>query len=203
MKKSIRGIMAFLCFTVGSHAFAVGDGFYLGVQGGTASMNYESSVIPGPPPNTITPDTSNNAFKLLAGYQFSQYGAFEMGYTYFSAVNFTSTFPISTGKPSSRIQTVDLLGKGIFPIQNFSVFAKLGGAVASIKTSGSVSNFYPSGYKVRPAGAIGADFAYQNWVIDLTANHIFGSSGNVPTTDFYALGIAYHFADLYCGQFLC
>ena len=39
-------------------------------------------------------------------------------------------------------------------------------------------------------------------VVDVSFNRVM-AGGIAKNVDFYALGLSYHFVDVYCGQFLC
>lgn len=57
--------------------------------------------------------------------------------------------------------------------------------------------------KFNPIFSIGASYDItQSWVVDFSYTKLM-TSGPANSIEFMALGIAYHFVDVYCGQFLC
>lgn len=205
MNKIVQGTMTLIVASLCQNAFAVTDGMYMGLDVGVAKIKYDTFTA-GSPPATVTTSSSPIGLRLHMGYQFNQYAGFESGYTYFSRQTFSTSTSISNNTPSARLQSLDFLGKGIFSIQKFSVFGKLGGAAVYVTTSGSLQPPLSNKFQLRPEGAIGASYDFtQNWVVDLTASRIFGknSGDSIPSINFISVGFSYHFVDDYCGQFLC
>jgi hypothetical protein len=93
------------------------------------------------------------------------------------------------------------------PISNtgLGVFGKLGLGIAYTSKGGSLvppqsnaNNTY-----ARPLIGVGASYDLtQNWVADLSWTRL-TKGGAFQNADLIALGVAYHFTDKYCGQFLC
>lgn len=170
---------------------------------------------------TVTPITvspmkkTGMAGRLFLGYQISKYAAIETGYTRFSSIDFepqTSFFV----NPSVSSSVLDIAGKAIFPIQDqFEVYAKAGAAYTMIKASYFKPTVTVSGgavtvkgsserdNKMRPEFGIGATYYFNpNWSVDVSATRVMAKS-YIKNIDLFSVGIAYHFVDHYCGQFLC
>jgi hypothetical protein len=177
------------------------------------------------------PKSTQFGTSILFGYKFNPYAAFEGGFTYYSGVNYV--LPDSSLTPAGgttvRVRDIHILGKVDYSLQNsFGIFGKAGMAFVYLTTPGGLNptsystvpvpptatnsntsykvintgqNTYTS--KTVPTFAVGGSYDFnQNWVMDLTWTRTF-VGGIINTMDFYALGLAYHFVDKYCGQFLC
>jgi len=189
-----------------SNAYAVAPGFYMGAMAGpsTNSGSDQQVTVKGVDA-TGTPKSSQFAGRGYMGYQFLRYAGVEMGATYYSVVKYTTTPDVAT--PGVGIATVDVVGKGIFPVGSIGdVYGKLGGAVVYQGTSRLIRPAVgKSRYTVKlsPTFSLGVSYDLsQNWVADISWNRIM-TGGMLNTVDFYALGFSYHFVDKYCGQFLC
>ena len=192
--------------------FAIASGFYIGAMGGTATnqatpqnaqLGNNSTVI-------VKPKSTQYGARGFVGYKFNSYTGMEAGVTYFSAIQYSGSAAACTS-PQSRIVGGDVVGVGTLPIGNFGVFAKAGVAIINIFTSGAFYTPAPgntcagsqNNLRYRGTASIGASYDFnQTWVADISANRIM-VAGIIGNVDFYALGISYHFVDLYCGQFLC
>jgi opacity protein-like surface antigen len=143
----------------------------------------------------------------------NQYAGTEGGLNYFSTVRYNTNGVTACTGPSARVSDFDFVGKGNVSLGDFEVFGKAGVAISYLTTSGSFNagnnpNSTACGRTVRttkfnPTISIGASYDLsQNWVADISWNRtIVGKPIN--SIDFYALGISYHFVNIYCGQFLC
>lgn len=193
-----------------AHAMAVGP--YFGLQIGQSNTNNEAKLVytgATPPTVLVTPENKGISERLLLfGYQFNNYGAFELGYTHYSPSNYK--IPVTntvSGTPQIRENGVDIMGKLIWPVyQQFSIFGKAGITLMRASSSGSLTPpTERSGTQksVRPTLAVGASYDIsQSWQTDLTYTYVL-SGGGVKQISFLALGLTYHFVDYYCGQFLC
>lgn len=158
--------------------------------------------------------TDGIAGRLFAGYQVNTNFAAEAGFTKFSNEVSDATFTtnlLGTNVNFDAHQTisayaVDVVGKGIVPLQNgFSAYGKLGvaylketgtinatisarGRTVSDRASSSQSKIYPT---------FGAGVSYDlspNLVTDVSWNRIQKlNSDSLPSTDLFGLGLAYHF----------
>jgi len=184
-------------------------GNYFGVQLGTTDIHAQDLELPNSEgiPTLTRPSRKGFGTRLSWGYRFVDYLALEGGYTYYSP----ATYSITNGNsPELRIQSVDILGKGIFPLYwGIDVFAKFGAAIMAYKQGGLLapqptsSHDGAHGITIRPDFGIGASYAFTpNWVVDLSATWI-TQGGVIPKTNFYAVGLYYRAVDLFCGQFLC
>lgn len=222
MKKRMSKHLAFaiaIC-SVASNVYAVNDGFYLGFMAGPAIAEGlpQLALIEGSSNRSTTvvkPEKQHFGGRFFLGYKFLQFLGIEGGLTYFSNVRYASPSGISIeGSPTAQISTLDIMGKADLNVYNIGLFGKAGMAFLYQRTPGLVdtkdntnttafSIKQPSFSQLRPAYAIGASYDItQNWVVDVSWNRYL-PRGVVKSIDFYALGISYHFVDVYCGQFLC
>jgi len=190
-------------------SFAMNNGFYLGAQIGRTNLNAtEATAITGE--KVKGTGTGISARLLLTGVQFNPHAAMEIGYTYYAPAKYEV---LSNGvSPKTRLNAIDFVGKGIFPLANsgLSVFAKAGFALTRATSSGSLAKLDANGRygsttqtSVRPTLGVGVSYDItQNWQTDLSFMRVM-SGGGINNADFIALGITYHFVDLRCGQFLC
>lgn len=177
-------------------------------------------------PKTINPSTTGAAGRVFLGYSFYDWFALEGGYSYFTPANYNIEICPSKGgcgNPTIGASAFDFVGKLMYTFCNtIGVFAKAGLAITYYKVSGSLNGAaLPNGAiptcgsgqvncghtqnftKLRGTYGVGLSYNLSpNWITDLSYTVISGSS-NQPKIDFVALGISYHFVDLYCGQFLC
>ncbi len=218
------GVLALSMMT--SVVYAAGAGFYIGGQMGMANTNnikrdvYVADSSNAAGYSAVPTTASNTGFggRFYFGYSFSPYFGMEAGYTHYPASTYkpslTSTQSLCNS-PQIRENALDVLGKGTmqFSQTGLGVFAK--GGVTFMRQSLSGSFNQPATANVcssssngttisgRPTVAVGVDYALSpNWETDLTASRVFKGS-NVQNADMLSLGVSYHFADKYCGQFLC
>jgi opacity protein-like surface antigen len=230
MRKGIIKIFiaSVLATAVANSANAMGNGFYMGLMlgpsnNGSATLAAQAASLPGYPPNycltnacptPASPRVQQFGTRLFIGNQFNKYAAFEGAFDFFSSVKYDTRDVKTLGDATQRARTVDFLIKGILPLQYFSVFGKVGGALTYLTTGGSfnpeqdpvtmnieTSNSYTN--KFSPVYGIGASFDInQNWLIELDYLN-FAVGGAIGNITLYGLGLSYHFTDKYCGQFLC
>lgn len=190
---------AILCsFFLSTSIFAVADGGYVGLELGMGNTLVKGS-------NKTTTSNTGLAGGIFTGYQFNNNGGIEFGYTHYA--NGTSPNAVTCGSSVIHNDSVNLLGKGILPIgpSGISLFAK--GGFGVLRSSGggscSVSNKKTT-VSLKPVIAIGASYDLsQQWVADISYKRMFVNSTQVSNLNIIALGISYHFVDVYCGQFLC
>jgi len=199
---------------VASNAFAVAEGFYMGLMMGPSSSTGGDQQVKTssgtPATTTVTPRSNQFGTRLFLGNKFSQYAGFELGGTFFSSIAYNNKGVDTCAGTTARVRDVDIVGKGEYTFQNtVGVFAKGGVAVTYLTTSGGLNSSATEcgknkqEIKYRPTVTVGASYDLnQNWVVDASWNRIMVGS-IVNNVDFYALGISYHFVDKYCGQFLC
>ncbi len=213
---------AILVYGLTSCAYAVGQGFYMGVQLGQTNTHNEAravhtgvSVPPTPAP-TVEATPSNTGFGggVFLGYNFNPYVAVEGGYTHYGQSSYKPSVVAPGTNPSPAIQTNggNVVLKGILPFETtgFAVFGKAGLAVirqslAGKLTTASDGSIGGGSTTTNLHGTAGIGFSYdltQSWVADLSFTRVF-KSGGVNSADLAALGFSYHFTDRYCGQFLC
>lgn len=220
-------------------AYAIAPGLYLGLMAGPATNGAESQNVqvlpyptagnPDPVVSIANPRSSQFGSRFFMGYKFNHYAGFEMGFSYFSGVNYSlvdSSLQAAAGT-TARVRGIDLLGKLDYTFQNtMGVFGGAGVVASYVTTPGGLN---PTGYssvpapipqnpanmrvtnagsntyttKLSPAFTVGATYDLnQSWVLSLSwLRYLVG--GNVSNMDLYGLGLSYHFTDKYCGQFLC
>ena len=156
-------------------AYALGDGFYVGVDGGVAFQNfiYNNSTLNTQISSTglVVSGTAPGAqLGAFGGYMFDQHWGVEGGYQYmFNSSNITGAGIGNLGGSSNynlNAQLVDLLAVGRLPIEdsNFAVFGKLGMAYASAQfgqyctSVACATGGLPSGSGFTVAGGIGLEY---------------------------------------------
>ncbi|OAI49224.1 hypothetical protein AYO45_00565 [Gammaproteobacteria bacterium SCGC AG-212-F23] len=200
--------------SIATSAYAVGEGFLIGAQIGQTNTHYPTTanVMTGLPKPVFVLGTNSNSTgmggRLFLGYTFNPYISSEFGLTHYAnTVYKTNGF----GSPAVRENAFDIVARGtwLFGETGFGVLGKLGLGIMSVTTSPSLaaslsSNSTSAQTSVRPLFGMGVSYDItQNWVADLTFTRITKGGSLKGNSDFTAFGIAYHFADKYCGQFLC
>jgi hypothetical protein len=204
MKTKIIKSVSVLLLSLGyiSSSFAVGAGGYAGLNVGMGNTQVKrSGALDSSDDKTSTSTGAAGGFTV--GYQFNNYGAAELGYTHWT--NGSSPNEPSCGSAVIHNDSLNLMGKGIVPFgeSGFDVFAKAGFAGVRSSGGGSCSgrNFTNS---AKPIAAVGASYDLsQTWVTDVSYTRLFVNNSQVSNTSLLALSITYHWADVYCGQFLC
>lgn len=206
-------ILTSLILFSSTNVCAVAPGFYMGIMGGP-STNTGSTVdaqVQGLPITTpATPRSQQFGTRLFMGNMINSYVGVEGGLSLYSKIKYDTKGVPTCGGTTSRVRDFDVVVKGAYPIYMFDIFGKAGVALAYQTNSGALNpNFGKScgdstnETKFRPTVSIGASYDFnQNWVADLSWNRTM-VGGIVKNIDLFAIGIAYHFVDVYCGQFLC
>lgn len=208
--------------------YATGAGMYAGIQVGQTNLNnVDMNVNTGQPlpPATVcdtstnatesatclivltTPDNTGIGERFFIGANINPYAGFEIGFTNYANSEYNPDVSGFTHQPQIRVYSMEILGKLMYPIYNFSVFAKGGFGIIYQSISGALLTDNPddSGDTYTAAPAVGIGIGYDitpTWNIDFSANKIF-STDDTQAIDFYGIGISYHWVDEYCGQFLC
>lgn len=193
----------------------VGPGFYLGFGVGYATNNgaNQQAITLNPPPATTlaTPKGKQFGSRVYIGYKMNQIASIEFGGTFFSTINYDTKGVQTCTGATDRIRDLELLGKAEVGFYTLSLFGKLGAAVVYQTPSGAFNTPLPGATcgqnqyntKVNPVFAVGASYNLtQRWVVDVTATRL-QTGGIASSMNFYSAGLSYHFADVYCGQFLC
>ncbi len=180
----------------------------------------------GPSPATCTqinvlakPKSSQWGQRIFIGYKYNNYAGVEFGGNLFSKTRYDTGNQTPCTNPSVRVKDADLMVRGSFDIQGFEAFIEGGVSYVYSTVSGAFSgpfipppeavnqniqcgkNTYTAAWK--PIYGIGASYALnQSFVISLSAIRL-QVGGQVKNLDFYSLGLAYAFVNVYCGQFLC
>jgi len=184
-----------LCLTVASiaglilatNASATAPGAYVGGQLGYGNTHIFQDETGGG-----THDTGL-AGRGFVGFQFNPNIAVEGGYTRFKKATVNG---VSGGISASA---VDLVAKGIIPLENnFSIFGKLGAAelYEHLNITAMGVNFSKTEHKLYPTASLGVNYDITPQVsTDLSWTRIqkIGHSSDINSTDFFGLGLAYHF----------
>ena len=107
--------------------------FYIGVGAGMGHLNRSASDLTGL--NDATLDDNDTTYTVRAGWRFSPFAAIELGYydlgRYdFHGNRFGSVVPVDG---SARAQSVGLSLVGIWPINNFDLYGRIGYAHSELK----------------------------------------------------------------------
>lgn len=224
-KRNLKAFaLTLLASSISMATYATTAGFYMGIMAGPAqnnAVNVNASVLNSGTTTQVKPRSKQFGTRLFLGYQMNDYSAFDFGFTFFTNISYSQAFPNIPlcSSPSIGVRSVELLGKGILPFYYFDIFFKAGLAAVYLNESASLNPFnpvtHPTQHAANPCGkskstinydpvfALGASYNITpNWVADLTwSTYLVG--GKVEKMNWVALGISYHFVDLYCGQFLC
>lgn len=143
--------------------------------------------------------SSNGAgFNLNGGYKFNNYFGAELGYTKYADANIKDS--TGTQAATSKHHSFDIAGKGIIPIQDAEVFAKVGAALintnTSISNAAAASGLGISSSTKNQTGlyiGLGADYSITpNFPVILQWARSIGNS-NTGNLDLLSLGVAYVF----------
>jgi hypothetical protein len=167
---------------------ATNAGIYFGGQLGMSNMHYGSKyTIPG---NTV--DSKKFAFRGFFGYAFSQFISAELGYDYYGNPNFKAP----DGNTQSFLQQgLDLVAKASLPLDyGFGFYIKGGLACVHRGALNANANHFANkaaNYTVAPVGSLGVNYWFApNMALDLSWTKTM-TIGDLPTTDFFGLGIIY------------
>jgi opacity protein-like surface antigen len=228
--KNIKRIAIFMSlFVVSGFAFATGEGFYMGVQVGYANLNnvprdintgqlkFSSDHDAQCDPNNIAtcliapnvkPTNTGIATRVFMGANVGKYFGFEFGAAAYTPSEYEPDVDGFTHQPHIWEYSGDILGKIMYPLGPFSIFAKGGLGIVYYSPSNAIltsTGEEDSGGNVFFSPAYGFGVSYDitpNWVVDLSFYRIQGSD-ELEDIDFAGIGISYHFVNEYCGQFLC
>lgn len=213
-RRILQQISLIAVLGVAANAYAVAPGFYIGGMAGPATNNgSDVNVQAQGSPTTIvaTPKSQQFGSRFFLGYQATSHAGIEAGATFISQIKYDTGNQQACGGTDVSVRDFDVLAKGIIPFgSSFDVYGKLGPAFVYENQSNAMSPRLNQGCgksqfetKVRPTMSIGASYTMsQNVVVDASWNRLM-TSYPVNNIDFFALGLSYHFVDVYCGQFLC
>jgi opacity protein-like surface antigen len=220
-----RAVMLMVSLSITPMVYATGDGFYMGAQLGSANLNNVAASVlsglnPPPPPanchvsnshvicDDITPTNTGIAARVFMGANVKTYFGFEFGASYYTPSEYEIDNYPNANQPHIWEYSADILGKIMYPLGPFSIFAKGGIGIVYKSVSSAIdasSDEFSNGYDVFVTPAYGFGVSYDitpRWVLDLSFMRIQGTD-ELENIDFTGLGISYHFVDEYCGQFLC
>ncbi len=213
--KNTRRVSALIMassFIIAAHATK--PGFYLGAQAGVTNLHNQTQTVQtglsSPATQSVSPGNTGIGERFYLGVGINKYAAAEFGYTHYAPSSYNVSPSAIVNTPSIRENGIDLVGKAMYPIQNFVVFAKLGGIMMFKSYSGSLQPISPSEPRLaatnnfHPLIGVGASYDMtQNWVADISWTRALKGGNGFQNADFMSVGISYHFVDEYCGQFLC
>ncbi len=195
-------------------AHAIGPGFYMGAQAGSTNLNNTPQAVQtglsSPLTVPVTPSNTGIGERFFMGAGVNKYAAIEFGFTHYAPSTYKPSPSGLSNTPTISENGVDLTGKAMYPFESVAVFGKLG--VTSIRQtlSGSLKALPPapqqsgSSQHVRPLIGVGISYELTpNWVTDLSWTRALKGGNGFQNADLMAVGIAYHFVDKFCGQFLC
>ena len=107
--------------------------FYIGVGAGMGHLNRSASDLTGL--DNATLDDNDTTYTVRAGWRFSPFAAIELGYYDLGGYDFHGTRVGSVGNVdgSARAQSVGLSLVGIWPINNFDLYGRIGYAHSELK----------------------------------------------------------------------
>jgi len=194
LKKILLGsIVAIGLGSIANEACADASAPYIGGQLGIASHNYKTGDLVKNGNGSV--DNNFLAGRIYGGYDFDEHLGLQLGYTYFGKPNFKST---SGSEESFSQYGLDL--SGLFSINfNPSLGAFIKGGLVWIHRGSAANNATFNGLnsnsKLSFLGGLGLTYAFTNNLsTDLSWTHIL-SCGDLPKTDFFALGLKYRFGD--------
>ncbi len=173
----LKIMLASILVTEAMQAYAIGNGFYLGMMAGPATNNVPSMQatklydppFPTPypyasaPPGTTIANPRANQFgiRIFMGNQFNQFAAFEVGGMFWSTIRYNSRGVSIYGSPDQRVRDIDVMLKGILPFRSFNIYGKIG-AAATYLTSGGTFNmsFTPANPPVNPPPPLGTGLPF-------------------------------------------
>lgn len=189
------------CFS--SVVYAVGSGGYLGVNVGMASLDGKQPVT------GVSKTGSGFAGGVLFGANINDYAGLELGVNHYPNVK-NEVIDVCNDK-EVETNALNVLGKGMIPFTSSGITLIGKGGIAAIRTTG------PGDYRLstgkcstqsrtdaKPTMAVGASYDIgQTWVAELSYSRIFVNNTFLKSANMVALSLTYHWADVYCGQFLC
>ena len=127
MKQFSKPVVVIAAALFASTAMAEGTGWNIGASVGASELRDESGDCDG----TASCDTSDVGYKISAGYSFMPNFAIEMAYVDLGKADFGSGDTMSFSGTGFAAY-----GIGIYPVDDFSLFAKVG--FSNLKTKASV-----------------------------------------------------------------
>lgn len=166
-------------------------GFYAGGQLGYGHTSWTNSDLHV---NSASIDQDGLAGRVFGGFEFNENWAAELGYTRFPNTDVKNINGVAGNNGDINNQyDIDLVAKGILPLANsFSMYGKLGGAYAKASSS---RDLITSSSRVYPTFGVGLSYDITpNVPVDLSWNRVQKvNNGPIPSTDLFAVGVAYNF----------
>jgi OOP family OmpA-OmpF porin len=125
------------------------SGLYVGGSVGQATMDYASDAVPvsGATQSSLSKDERNAAFKVFVGYRINDYFALEGGYSNygtFSATREVAAPVTGSVRADTKVSGGHLDGLLIYPMDRFSVFARLGVMATNTRTVYTATGVTPN-----------------------------------------------------------
>jgi OOP family OmpA-OmpF porin len=188
MKNYQKILVAFISAITVGNTYAAYPSAGIGVQLGQGFTQFEASDV-----NRIhTADARNSglAGRVYLDFQFDPIWGVQLGYTHFSDVKFSNINQLGlTGHVKE--QAIDLVGKVSAPVYpGIDIYGKAGAAYAIAGTNGALTGTYR---QLLPTFGAGISHNLTPQVpIELSWTRIQRiGGGNIPSSDFVAIGIAY------------
>jgi len=209
-KISITALLAgTVAFGISQATHAEMPGFYAGAQLGYGNTHIKTSdlvTVYNSYSTIALPNLDDMllAYRLSFGYQLSQHFAVEFGYRRFSGTNINASNGIYSVRASSQEKAFDLVGKSILSLtKKLTIYGKWGIAYVRPNSQGHVTTIGSQAISttsysnaLEPTWSLGISYALKPSVpIDFSWNRIqkIGGNNQPPSSDFYAVGVAYYF----------
>lgn len=188
LKKALICTVILGCCGISCGASAIAP--YLGGQAGFTSNNYNPSDLIKNGLGSV--DNNKFAGRVYGGIDFGEYLGMELGYSYLGKPNFKQ----NSGVEENFAQTgLDLSGLMSIKFNSVGIFIKAGLEWMHRDSAPSNNLFIGRGSnsKLPLLTGLGISYSFTNSIsTDISWTRIF-SSGDLPRTDFYALGFKYRF----------
>lgn len=189
-KKALLLAIAFCCSGIVCEAIA--SPYSMGGQLGFASHNYNSSYLISNGSGSV--DNNKFAGRVYGGIDFGEYLGLQLGYSYLGKPNFKQ----NSGAQENFSQTgLDLSGLMSIKFDSVGIYIKAGLEWMHRGSVPSNDQFigHGSNNKLPLLTGLGVNYSFTNNLsTDVSWTRVF-SSGDLPRTDFYALGFKYKFGE--------
>ncbi len=143
LKKSLKLLVLPLLASLATPVVA--EEFYMGVSAGKSKSSdfcgEASDVLASLSATRTSCDDNDSAYKIFAGYSFTENWAVEGAYADLGEYSIGYTNGVTSGKAKQEIDAVSLAMVGILPLtDSFNIFAKLGLYHSNIDVSATFGN---------------------------------------------------------------